>query len=61
MAYRPKPRYLFIPAKNTTELAKEMDAFLEYWLDRHKLDTGEKLYHYTTLRGLRGIVKSRQL
>ena len=38
-----------------------MDSFNSHWLTKHDLAEGSHLYHYTTLSGMRGILKDRAL
>ncbi|MEP0547414.1 MAG: DUF2971 domain-containing protein [Rhodothermales bacterium] len=61
MAYRSQPLYLLKPAYNTPEIENAMNGFIASWLDLHQLSDAQRLYHYTDLAGLRGILASRSL
>ncbi len=61
MTYQPKSSYLFTPVFNTEEMQEAMESFSPVWLEKHKTVEGFVLYHYTTLSGLKGILKERAL
>ena len=61
MGYNARPLYLKNPSFHSPEVQEAIDAAHERWLHRHGLEDGSILYHYTTLAGLRGILKSRAL
>lgn len=45
----------------TSEVYEAMRSFQDEWLKRHNYTNAAPLYHYTTLDGLRGILKSRSI
>jgi len=59
MKYRPRPLYLFKPEFLTDEISAAEDSFLGKWLSLH--NPPDHLYHYTTLKGMQGILKNRSL
>lgn len=59
--YKSKPLYLHNPEFSTPEVQEFLDSFLPAWLDKHKLGEGARLYHYTALSGMRGIINERSL
>jgi len=61
MSYSFRPLILRDPAANTPELQKEIDTFTKKWSEKHSLGESDKLFHYTDLDGLRGILDSKQL
>ena len=61
MAYRSNPLYLLNPLFSTPEIQQVMDSYLELWLSKHELRDGARLYHYTTLSGMQGILSERAL
>ena len=61
MAYRSNPHYLLMPMAIPLELRVAEELFQAKWLSKHELDDGDKLYHYTTLGGMRGIIQERSL
>lgn len=61
MAYTSRPIYLQVPAVHTPELEDAIKPFHSDWLEKHTLDDGKQLFHYTDLNGLQGILKKREL
>lgn len=61
MVYRSQPLYLMSSASPTKEVQEAMDSYHSLWLAKHDLSEGSHLYHYTTLSGMRGILKDRAL
>jgi len=61
MKYKPAPHYLFSPAFNTPEIREAIESFLPKWIEKHDPEENTQIYHYTTLSGLRGILKDRAL
>jgi hypothetical protein len=61
MAYRSQALYLTSPALPTKEVQEAIDSFNSHWLAKHDPTEGTHLYHYTTLSGMRGILKDRAL
>lgn len=61
MGYKAYPLWLLDPAKYTQEIMSAMNDFYTSWLPAHSSDDDLKLYHYTDLRGLKGILGSRAI
>lgn len=61
MSYISKPIFFFEPANSTSQIKKAMLSFLDSWLQKHSSKDELKLYHYTTLDGLKGIIKNRSI
>jgi Protein of unknown function (DUF2971) len=61
MSYEAKPQYLMDPLNNTQELEEVISDFYESWLTFHSRNENIKLYHYTNLDGLQGILNKRML
>lgn len=61
MGYTTKAIYLKAPAVRTPELNDAINPLLEDWLQKHALEDGKQLYHYTDLNGLKGILNKRGL
>lgn len=61
MVYNAKPLYLLKPAHNTIQLQEAIDSFQELWLDKHDYEDKKTLFHYTDLKGLRGILENRAI
>lgn len=61
MAYRSLPQYLLNPVFNTPEIKDAMDSFMATRPDIAELAESTLLHHYTTLDGMRGIIKDRAL
>lgn len=56
------PIYLMNPAVSSPPLKKALDAFNEkWWLNVHSYHDNLKLFHYTNLDGLMGILNNRSL
>lgn len=61
MAYTAPGYYLIEPANPTDELSEAIRRFDVGWKIRHSRTDDLLLYHYTTPRGLKGILESRSL
>jgi len=61
MSHLPSPLCLFTPASETPELKIAIDRFYETWLRQHAIPEGFRLFHYTTLQGMQGILRGRNL
>ncbi len=61
MSYDAKPIIFYKPAMSTPQIKAAMDSFFKYWLPKHSYSEDLKLYHYTTLEGLKGIINSRSI
>ncbi len=61
MSYDAKPIFFNEPAYSTPQIKTAMLTFLKRWLPKHSSTVELKLYHYTTLEGLRGILNSRSI
>lgn len=61
MSYDAKPIYFMNPRLSTPEIKKEMETFLKSWLPKHSTSEDLILYHYTTLEGLKGIIRARSI
>ena len=61
MSYDAKPIFFYGPALSTPQIKVAMLSFLERWLPKHSSTADLKLYHYTTLEGLKGILNSRSI
>jgi len=57
-----KPIFLLYPANSTPQIEEKIELFLNsYWLPKHSYPDILKLYHYTTLEGLKGILQNRSI
>ena len=61
MKYEAKPVFFYDPASSTPQIREAMELFLKSWLPKHSSIDELKLYHYTTLKGLEGIINSRSI
>jgi hypothetical protein len=61
MGYEAKPVFFYEPSNSTPQIKEVMESFLKSWLSRHSSTDELKLYHYTTLEGLKGILNSRSI
>jgi hypothetical protein len=61
MSLSASPSYLFDPAYETPKLRAAMDSFYKEWLPLHGMPDGFQLFHYTTLAGMQGILRNRNL
>lgn len=61
MSYDAQPIFFVEPASSTSQIKAAMLSFLERWLPKHSSTAELKLFHYTTLEGLKGILNSRSI
>lgn len=61
MSYDAKPIFFYELVRSTPHIKATMSSFLERWLPKHSSPAELKLYHYTTLEGLKGILNSRSI
>lgn len=56
-----QPLFTHNPLYTTGRLREAMQSFHQVWGERHQSEQTLKLYHYTTLAGLEGILRTRSL
>ncbi|MEX2634629.1 MAG: DUF2971 domain-containing protein [Balneolales bacterium] len=61
MSYKFRSLILRDTGRPTPELQEKIDDFSQSWSKYHELQPGKKLFHYTDIGGLQGIVESKQL
>lgn len=61
MPYIPQPLYLSDASWHAPEIQRLLENAYSPWLARSTPDEGQRLYHYTDLTGLRGILCGRSL
>jgi hypothetical protein len=61
MSFNSIPIYLHEPAHSSKNVQLSIEDFQKDWLEIHKLGIAKKLFHYTNLEGLKGILGSRSL
>jgi hypothetical protein len=55
------PKRLIEPEEYFPRINEYMQAILEEWLNNHQSEEDIKLYHYTTARGIEGIISKREI
>jgi len=55
------PKRLIEPDEYFPRINEHMQAILEEWLNNHQSEEDIKLYHYTTARGIEGIISKREI
>ena len=61
MSYEPKPINLISPADVIPQSIRAIESFDEDWLKLHAFNGDLTLYHYTTEKGLLGILESQSI
>jgi hypothetical protein len=61
MSYQAKPIWFYNPAVPTPQIRQAIDNFSTSWLPMHSRKDELQLYHYTTIKGLKGIIENRSL
>lgn len=61
MSFNSIPIYLHEPAHSSKNVQMSIEAFQKDWLTIHNLGIDKKLFHYTNLEGLKGILRTRSL
>jgi hypothetical protein len=61
MSYDAKHIWFSTPAESTPQIKKAIRDFWDIWLPMHSRKDNLLLYHYTTLEGLKGILKNRSI
>ena len=61
MSYDAKKIWFFNPTTTTQQIQSTINTFYESWLKEHTRNDDLKLYHYTTIEGLKGILKKRSI
>lgn len=61
MSYNAKEIWFYNPARPTPQIRQAIENFWKTWLPEHSTDDDLQLYHYTTIDGLKGIIKNRSM
>lgn len=61
MSYHAKEIWFYNPVRSTPQIRQAIENFWKFWLPEHSTDDDLQLYHYTTIDGLKGIIKNRSL
>lgn len=61
MSYNAKEIWFFNPARSTPQIRQAIEYFWKSWLPEHSTDDNLQLYHYTTIDGLKGIIRNRSI
>jgi len=61
MSYDAKSIFFLQPSMSTPQIKAAMSLFIERWLPKHSSTADLKLYHYTTVEGLKGILNRRSI
>jgi hypothetical protein len=61
MSYSAKEIWFYNPVRSTPQIRQAIENFWKFWLPEHSTDDDLQLYHYTTIEGLKGIIKNRSI
>lgn len=61
MSYNAKKIWFYTPTTSTPQIRQAVETFWKSWLPNHSTDDDLQLYHYTTIDGLKGIIKNRSM
>ncbi len=61
MSYDAKPIWFYQVSKSSSHIRQAIDKFYRSWLPEHSRSADLQLYHYTTLKGLKGIIGNRSI